>query len=180
MVWTLSREKAWIKLHILVHEVCYVTRGNLESTEWIQHSYLWPEFGYRQCHTGQVVTANWHLTLQHSRLGLLCIVPCPLSGFKEQDIVDCILEDNIKHNNDIVWEIVCYYYWMEWKRIYWSIYSLTDLQERLLQSVLPEHVAREMKLDIMSPVEGQFHKIYIRKHENVRYITQDLRDIFTL
>ena len=42
-------------------------------------------------------------------------------------------------------------------------------QERLLQSVLPEHVAREMKDDIMSPVEGQFHKIYIRKHENVRY-----------
>ena len=55
---------------------------------------------------------------------------------------------------------------------------LTDTQERLLQSVLPEHVAREMKLDIMSPVEGQFHKIYIRKHENVRYIAQDLRDIF--
>ena len=57
---------------------------------------------------------------------------------------------------------------------------LTDTQERLLQSVLPEHVAREMKLDIMSPVEGQFHKIYIRKHENVRYIAQDLRDISIL
>ena len=35
-----------------------------------------------------------------------------------------VLEDNIKHNNDIVLEIVCYYYWMEWKRIYWSIYNL--------------------------------------------------------
>lgn len=47
-------------------------------------------------------------------------------------------------------------------------------QERLLQSVLPEHVAGEMKDDIMSPVEGQFHKIYIRKHENVRYIELSL------
>ena len=35
-------------------------------------------------------------------------------------------------------------------------------------SVLPQHVAVEMKSDIMSPVEGQFHKIYIQRHENVR------------
>ena len=41
-------------------------------------------------------------------------------------------------------------------------------QERLLLSVLPQHVAIQMKSDIMSPVEGQFHKIYIQKHENVR------------
>lgn len=40
--------------------------------------------------------------------------------------------------------------------------------ERLLLSVLPQHVAMEMKADIMSPVEGQFHKIYIQRHENVR------------
>lgn len=45
----------------------------------------------------------------------------------------------------------------------------TDIfQERLLLSVLPQHVAMEMKNDIISPVEGQFHKIYIQKHENVR------------
>jgi hypothetical protein len=58
-----------------------------------------------------------------------------------------------------------------------------DVQERLLLSVLPQHVAVEMKADIMSPVEvrgrgggpwghallqGQFHKIYIQRHENVR------------
>ena len=42
------------------------------------------------------------------------------------------------------------------------------VQERLLLSVLPQHVAIQMKSDIMSPVEGQFHKIYIQKHENVR------------
>lgn len=42
------------------------------------------------------------------------------------------------------------------------------LQERLLLSVLPQHVAMEMKADIVSPVEGQFHKIYIQRHENVR------------
>jgi len=41
--------------------------------------------------------------------------------------------------------------------------------ERLLLSVLPQHVAMEMKADILSPRElGQFHKIYIQKHENVR------------
>ncbi|KAJ2952682.1 hypothetical protein O0L34_g7022 [Tuta absoluta] len=40
--------------------------------------------------------------------------------------------------------------------------------ERLLLSVLPQHVAMEMKNDIISPVEGQFHKIYIQKHEQVR------------
>ncbi|KAK6620317.1 hypothetical protein RUM44_006718 [Polyplax serrata] len=42
--------------------------------------------------------------------------------------------------------------------------------ERLLLSVLPQHVAMEMKADIMSPVEGQFHKIYIQRHENVRLV----------
>lgn len=41
--------------------------------------------------------------------------------------------------------------------------------ERLLLSVLPRHVAHEMKDDILSPVKTQFHKIYIQKHDNVRY-----------
>lgn len=42
--------------------------------------------------------------------------------------------------------------------------------ERLLLSVLPQHVAMEMKNDILSPVKTQFHKIYIQKHENVRWV----------
>ncbi len=43
------------------------------------------------------------------------------------------------------------------------------LQERLLLSVLPRHVAMEMKADIAGiPTDKQFHKIYIQKHENVR------------
>jgi hypothetical protein len=37
-----------------------------------------------------------------------------------------------------------------------------------LLSVLPQHVAVEMKQDLISPVAGQFHKIYIQRHENVR------------
>lgn len=42
-------------------------------------------------------------------------------------------------------------------------------QERLLLSVLPRHVAMEMKADIAGqPKQEQFHKIYIQKHENVR------------
>lgn len=48
--------------------------------------------------------------------------------------------------------------------------------ERLLLSVLPQHVAMEMKNDILSPVQGQFHKIYIQKHENVRYVIDDDTD----
>lgn len=42
-------------------------------------------------------------------------------------------------------------------------------QERLLLSVLPRHVAMEMKADIANqPRQEQFHKIYIQRYENVR------------
>lgn len=42
-------------------------------------------------------------------------------------------------------------------------------QERLLLSVLPRHVAMEMKADINAKQEDMmFHKIYIQKHDNVR------------
>lgn len=42
-------------------------------------------------------------------------------------------------------------------------------QERLLLSVLPRHVAMEMKADIAGKRhDSMFHKIYIQKHENVR------------
>ncbi|CAG2065904.1 unnamed protein product, partial [Timema podura] len=47
-------------------------------------------------------------------------------------------------------------------------------QERLLLSVLPQHVAMEMKADIISPVETQFHKIYIQRHENVSILFADI------
>ncbi|PRD28434.1 UNVERIFIED_CONTAM: Adenylate cyclase type 5 [Trichonephila clavipes] len=41
-------------------------------------------------------------------------------------------------------------------------------QERLLLSVLPRHVAMEMKADIANkPEDTMFHKIYIQRHENV-------------
>uniref|UniRef100_A0A8C3C2K4 adenylate cyclase n=1 Tax=Cairina moschata TaxID=8855 RepID=A0A8C3C2K4_CAIMO len=41
-------------------------------------------------------------------------------------------------------------------------------QERLLLSVLPQHVAMEMKEDINTKKEDMmFHKIYIQKHDNV-------------
>ncbi|XP_013777431.1 Ca(2+)/calmodulin-responsive adenylate cyclase-like, partial [Limulus polyphemus] len=46
--------------------------------------------------------------------------------------------------------------------------------ERLLLSVLPQHVAMEMKEDIISPREGQFHKIYIQRHENVSILFADI------
>lgn len=43
------------------------------------------------------------------------------------------------------------------------------LQERLLLSVLPQHVASEVKDDItMRDNERQFHKIYIHHYEPVR------------
>ena len=48
------------------------------------------------------------------------------------------------------------------------------MQERLLLSVLPQHVALEMKQDIISPVSGQFHKIYIQRYENVSILFADI------
>ncbi|XP_078622020.1 adenylate cyclase type 5-like isoform X2 [Branchiostoma floridae x Branchiostoma japonicum] len=48
-------------------------------------------------------------------------------------------------------------------------------QERLLLSVLPRHVAMEMKADIAVKREDiQFHKIYIQKHENVSILFADI------
>ncbi|XP_026465625.1 adenylate cyclase type 5-like [Ctenocephalides felis] len=48
-------------------------------------------------------------------------------------------------------------------------------QERLLLSVLPRHVAMEMKADIAGqPKEAQFHKIYIQRHENVSILFADI------
>jgi len=48
-------------------------------------------------------------------------------------------------------------------------------QERLLLSVLPRHVAMEMKADIAGkPTDTQFHKIYIQKHENVSILFADI------
>ncbi|XP_072156105.1 adenylate cyclase type 5 isoform X2 [Bemisia tabaci] len=48
-------------------------------------------------------------------------------------------------------------------------------QERLLLSVLPRHVAMEMKADIAGkPQNSMFHKIYIQKHENVSILFADI------
>lgn len=48
-------------------------------------------------------------------------------------------------------------------------------QERLLLSVLPRHVAMEMKDDIAGqPKEAQFHKIYIQRHDNVSILFADI------
>ncbi|KAL0279830.1 UNVERIFIED_CONTAM: hypothetical protein PYX00_001308 [Menopon gallinae] len=48
-------------------------------------------------------------------------------------------------------------------------------QERLLLSVLPRHVAMEMKADIAGKQKDtMFHKIYIQKHENVSILFADI------
>ena len=48
-------------------------------------------------------------------------------------------------------------------------YGVICFQERLLLSVLPRHIAMEMKADIAGkPKDTMFHKIYIQRHENVR------------
>ncbi|XP_039301150.1 adenylate cyclase type 5-like [Nilaparvata lugens] len=49
------------------------------------------------------------------------------------------------------------------------------VKERLLLSVLPRHVAMEMKADIAGkPQDSMFHKIYIQKHENVSILFADI------
>nr|XP_054767582.1 adenylate cyclase type 5-like [Lytechinus pictus] len=48
-------------------------------------------------------------------------------------------------------------------------------QERLLLSVLPRHVAMEMKADIANKREDiQFHKIYIQRHQDVSILFADI------
>ncbi|KAF7493700.1 Adenylate cyclase type 3 [Sarcoptes scabiei] len=47
-------------------------------------------------------------------------------------------------------------------------------QERLLLSVLPKHVAAEIRQDLGAVVEGQFHKIYMSRHENVSILFADI------
>ncbi|XP_077301910.1 adenylate cyclase type 6 [Arctopsyche grandis] len=54
-------------------------------------------------------------------------------------------------------------------------------QERLLLSVIPRHVAMEMKADIADePRIEQFHKIYIQRHENVSILFADMCGFTTL
>ncbi|XP_052095105.1 adenylate cyclase type 5-like [Mytilus californianus] len=48
-------------------------------------------------------------------------------------------------------------------------------QERLLLSVLPRHVAMEMKADIAgAPKDTMFHKIYIQRHDKVSILFADI------
>ncbi|KAM7282466.1 adenylate cyclase type 5 isoform X2 [Ixodes scapularis] len=48
-------------------------------------------------------------------------------------------------------------------------------EEQLLLSVLPRHVAMEMKADIAKkPQDSMFHKIYIQRHENVSILFADI------
>ncbi|KAE9537423.1 hypothetical protein AGLY_006446 [Aphis glycines] len=53
--------------------------------------------------------------------------------------------------------------------------KVNQQQERLLLSVLPRHVAMEMKADIAGKRhDSMFHKIYIQKHENVSILFADI------
>ncbi|KAJ3586061.1 hypothetical protein NHX12_012462 [Muraenolepis orangiensis] len=55
------------------------------------------------------------------------------------------------------------------------------IQERLLLSVLPRHVAMEMKADINAKKEDMmFHKIYIQKHDNVSILFADIEGFTSL
>lgn len=47
-------------------------------------------------------------------------------------------------------------------------------QERLLLSVLPKHVAAEIRQDLGAVVTGQFKKIYMCRHENVSILFADI------
>ncbi|XP_061628109.1 adenylate cyclase type 6-like isoform X2 [Phyllopteryx taeniolatus] len=54
-------------------------------------------------------------------------------------------------------------------------------QERLLLSVLPRHVAMEMKADINAKKEDMmFHRIYIQKHDNVSILFADIEGFTSL
>lgn len=54
------------------------------------------------------------------------------------------------------------------------------MQERLLLSLLPAHIAMEMKAEIIQRLQGpkaghmentnNFHNLYVKRHTNVRYV----------
>jgi len=48
---------------------------------------------------------------------------------------------------------------------------MSIIQEKLLLSVMPRHVAMEMKNDLRMShhKKGMFHKIYIQRHDCVRF-----------
>lgn len=48
--------------------------------------------------------------------------------------------------------------------------SIGSKKEQLLLSVLPEHVAVKMRQDLGTAHDGQFKKIYMSRHENVRLV----------
>ncbi|CAH2002890.1 unnamed protein product [Acanthoscelides obtectus] len=50
----------------------------------------------------------------------------------------------------------------------------TAEQERLLLSVLPEHVAVQMRQDLVESTDSQFKKIYMSRHENVSILYADI------
>ena len=62
--------------------------------------------------------------------------------------------------------------------ISWSSFH-TWFQERLLLSLLPAHIAMEMKAEIIQRLQGpkagqmqntnNFHNLYVKRHTNVRY-----------
>jgi len=47
-------------------------------------------------------------------------------------------------------------------------------QERLLLSILPKHLASEIRQDLGAVLTGQFKKIYMRRHENVSILFADI------
>ncbi|XP_059175219.1 adenylate cyclase type 1-like isoform X2 [Physella acuta] len=55
-----------------------------------------------------------------------------------------------------------------------DIQDQNEKLERILMSVLPQHVAMEMKNDITTPHHGMFHKIYIQLHDNVTILFADI------
>lgn len=71
--------------------------------------------------------------------------------------------------------IICISYTMIW----FSLGPLS-LQERLLLSLLPAHIARVMKAEIIQRLKGpnfgqmentnNFHNLYVQRHTNVRHV----------
>uniref|UniRef100_UPI00358DF400 adenylate cyclase type 1 n=1 Tax=Myxine glutinosa TaxID=7769 RepID=UPI00358DF400 len=55
-----------------------------------------------------------------------------------------------------------------------NIEDENEKQERLLMSLLPRHVAMEMKEDLLQPPGRIFHKIYIQRHDNVSILFADI------
>lgn len=126
---------------------------------------------------------SWSMLIACCALGCSTVKPCEkrcdfkFIPFKAQHCKDIQRDFRGKNTHTCLLILICCsekffcFFFVYLYTCFTCVRVISNLiQERLLLSVLPRHVAMEMKADINAKKEDMmFHKIYIQKHDNVRY-----------